>query len=123
MQIHEITTLNENFLKRLATDARNDAFKKATGVDWNTYKLAQPQPAPEPTPATAAAPPSSRVAGAKARAASAARKGKPAAAAVNPSSAPVVYRFDRRALDPRITGDAEIIKKLQAAGVTSATST
>ena len=41
MQIHEITTLSENFLKRLATDARNDAFKKATGVDWNTYKLAQ----------------------------------------------------------------------------------
>jgi hypothetical protein len=41
MQIHEITTLSENFLKRLATDARNDAFKKATGVDWKTYKLAQ----------------------------------------------------------------------------------
>ena len=41
MQIHEITTLSENFLKRLATDARNDAFKNATGVDWKTYKLAQ----------------------------------------------------------------------------------
>ena len=41
MQIHEITKLNENFLKRLATDARDDAFKKATGVDWKTYKLAQ----------------------------------------------------------------------------------
>ena len=120
MQIHEITTLSENFLKRLATDARDDAFKKATGVDWKTYKLAQTTPATAAaTAATASAPPG----GAKARAASAARKGKPAAAAVNPSSAPVVYRFDRRALDPRITGDAEIIKKLQAAGVTSATST
>jgi hypothetical protein len=64
MQIHEITTLNENFLKRLATDARNDAFKKATGVDWNTYKLAQTTPlpasapaAPAPAPAAAAAAP------------------------------------------------------------------
>jgi len=41
MQIREITTLSENFLKRLATDARNNAFKRTTGVDWNTYKLAQ----------------------------------------------------------------------------------
>lgn len=55
MQIHEITTLSENFLKRLATDARNDAFKKATGVDWNTYKLAQTTPATAATPATATA--------------------------------------------------------------------
>jgi hypothetical protein len=51
MQIHEITKLNENFLKRLATDARNDAFKKATGVDWKTYKLAQTTPLPASAPA------------------------------------------------------------------------
>jgi hypothetical protein len=132
MQIHEITALNENFLARMAKGARDNAFRRATGVDWDTYKLAQTagQSAPAatpvtPTPAattvTPAPRPGSREAGAKARAASAARKGKTAAVA-NPSAAPVVYRFDGRALDPQIPRDAGIIKTLQAAGVTSATS-
>ena len=54
MQIHEITTLSENFLKRLATDARNDAFKNATGVDWKTRNLAQTTPLPASAPAASA---------------------------------------------------------------------
>lgn len=57
MQIHEITKLNENFLKRLATDARNDAFKKATGVDWNTRNLAQTTPLPASAATSAATTP------------------------------------------------------------------
>jgi hypothetical protein len=54
MQIHEITALNENFLARMAKGARDNAFRRATGVDWDTYKLAQTagQSAPAATPVT-----------------------------------------------------------------------
>ena len=56
MQIHEITTLNENFLSRMAKQARDDAFKKATGVDLGTRALAQTT-TPTPTSAAPAATP------------------------------------------------------------------
>jgi hypothetical protein len=129
MQIREITIqegLGWELTKGIGRAARDQFIQSATGVS-NPYQktdmtgYVDPDATDKPV-ASATTPSSSRVAGAKARAASAARKGTPAVA-VNPSSTPVVYRFDGRALDPRIPGDAGIIKTLQAAGVTSATST
>ena len=128
MQIREITIqegLGWELTKGIGRAARDQFIQSATGVS-NPYQKTDMTGYVDPNAPVAAAPattpPSSRIAGAKARAAGAARKGKPAVA-VNPSAAPVVYRFDGRALDPQIPGDAGIIKTLQAAGVTSATST
>ena len=197
MQIHEVTALNENFLARMTKQARDDAFKKATGVDWNTRNLAQtttpPASAPAATPAAAPKPAATTVTPAgfdasnvlnlpgmkqaatvtqspeqirKAKQALAAQTARdqmagkttaaqpvatvpsaaaptekpgflktatdkisdrnktqaPPATSTAPAAAPVVYRFDGRALNPQNTRDSAIIAQLQAAGVTSATS-
>jgi len=132
MQIHEITMqegkgwdITKAITKGIGRAAKDQFIQKATGLSdpYQKTDMTKYVPDPEATAATPTAPAttplSSRVAGAKARAASAARKGNPT---VNPSAAPVVYRFDGRALDPRNPNDARIIKTLQAAGVTSATS-
>jgi hypothetical protein len=132
MQIREITSVNEglgwDITKGIGRAARDQFIQKATGLSdpYQTTELPNAAATTAGTTATTVTPPapattplSSRVAGAKARAASAARKGNPT---VNTSAAPVVYRFDGRALDPQNPNDARIIKTLQAAGVTSATS-
>lgn len=123
MQIHEITiqeSLAGDLLKGVGRAARDQFIQRATGVSdpyqkTNMKGYVDPA-APAATtalPATTPVVPSSRAAGARSRAAAAAKKGR---------AAPVVYQFDGRPLNPASPRDAAIIKTLQSAGVTSATS-
>lgn len=130
MQIHEITiqeSLAGELLKGVGRAARDQFIQRATGVSdpyEKTDMTGYVDPAALATtalPSTVPVVPSSRAAGAKSRAAAAVKKGR--AAPITKPAAPVVYQFDRRPLNPASPGDAAIIKILQAAGVTSATST
>lgn len=127
MQIHEITiqeSLAGDLLKGVGRAARDQFIQRATGVSDPYQKTDMTGYVDPAASATTTAPPSavpsSRTAGARSRAAAAAKKGR-AAPITNPA-APVVYRFDGRPLNPARPGDVAIIKTLQAAGVTSATS-